>query len=169
MDRTIVRTSLPMAAAALLALSVASSPAAASAELARGAGTFASDGPAYTYSPAALVPVGATATVKVVETAAGTTVAASQVRGFAASESYAVHAHKGACGSSPSASGGHYQDVVGGAVDDENELWLGFTTNPAGNGSAQSGVDWEFRPGDALSGTFHHGGPTRVACLPVAF
>jgi len=164
-----VRTAVPLATAALLALAVGSSPATASAELVHATGTFDSDGPAYTYSPAVLAPVGTTAEVRVVETAAGTTVATLHVRGLAAHETYAVHAHTGSCSSNPASSGGHYKDDVSGPVDPTNELWLGFTTNRAGNGSAQSVVDWVFRPGQALSVTFHHGGPIRVACLPVAF
>ena len=164
-----VRTTVPLAAAALLALAVGSSPAAASAERAHSSGTFTAAGPAFTYSTSSLVPVGSTAEVRVVETAAGTTVATLHVRGLASRKTYTVHAHTGSCSSSSASSGGHYQHVVGGAVDDENELWLGFTTNLAGNGSAQSVVGWEFRPGAALSVTFHQGGATRVACLPVAF
>lgn len=169
MRHTAVRTLAPLAAAALTASVLAASPAAASANLVYAAGTFAAGGPAYTYSPSTLVPVGATAEVRVVETAAGTTVATLQVRDFAASTTYAVHAHIGPCSSSPGTSLGHYQDSSTGGVNPENELWLGFSTNKAGIGSAQSVVGWEFRPTDALSVTFHHGGPTRVACLPVAF
>ena len=170
MRRTTVRTAAPLTAVLALAASVlAATPAAGSAELAHAAGSFSVAGPAYTYAPGGLVPAGATAEVRVVETAAGTTVATLQVRGFAASTTYAVHAHTGPCGSNPLTSAGHYQDAVGGPVDSENELWLGFSTNPAGNGSAQSVVGWGFRSGGALSVTFHQGGPTRVACLPVSF
>jgi len=179
MRRTTLRTAVPLATASLLLTGIGlAAPSSASAELVHAAGTFTSTGPTYTYSPdtvssADRVPSGATAEVRVVATAAGTTVATLQVRGFPANRTYGVHAHIGPCGILSGTSLGHYQNVVGTGssyVNDENELWLGFTANEAGNGRAQSVVDWQFRPGGAQSITFHYGAANvRVACMPVAF
>jgi Cu-Zn family superoxide dismutase len=153
-------------AAAVLALA-ATAPHAAAADRVVSEGSFSSVGPAWTYHP--LVPDGSVAVVRAVETGSGRTVATLRVRGFAPSATYDVHAHVGACGSDPAASGGHYQNQVGGAVDEVNELWLGFRTNPAGSGAAHAVVEWQFREGEARSLTFHAATGARVACLPVAF
>lgn len=131
--------------------------------------TFSTTGPAWTYD--AVVPAGASAVVRTVETGSGGTVATLQVRGFAEAREFLVHAHTGSCGPNSAASAGHYQHVVGGPVDDANELWLSFATTPSGNGSAQSVVEWQVRDGGARSLTFHDPGRggMRVACLPVGF
>ena len=42
---------------------------------------------------------------------------------------FPAHVHALAC--SDNDAGGHYQFVPGGAVDDENEIWLSFTNTPA--------------------------------------
>ena len=159
------RPTLAVGAAAAL-LAVGSAQATAAAQV-RAEGVFSPTGPAFTYS--ALVPTGATARVHAVQTGSGTTVATLHVRGLQPHTTYAVHAHTGTCSTNPATSRGHYMDDPSGAVDPHNELWLGFTTNAAGNGRAQTVVEWQFRPGGAQSITFHQGGPTRVACLPVGF
>ena len=163
-----IRTTVP-AACAVTILWAAGGSQAIAADRVVAEGVFSTSGPAYTYD--GVVPTGATAVVRAVETGSGRTVATLHVRGLAPRTNYSVHAHTGACGSDPLASAGHYQHEVGGAVDGVNELWLGFTTNPAGNGSAQSVVEWTFRTGDARSVTFHDPAQAgeRVACLPVAF
>lgn len=170
MDRRRPRIPRPVVVLGAAALVVGlGSPQAGAGEQVRAEGTFTTAGPAWTYD--AVVPSGATAVVRTVETGSGRTVATLHVRGFTPSTEFSVHAHTGGCGSDPSGSQGHYQHQVGGAVDDVNELWLGFTTNPAGNGSAQSSVDWQFREGEAQSITLHDPARSgkRVACLPVAF
>ena len=160
------RSTVALGAAALLVAGWG--PSAAAAGQVRAAGSFDGDGPAYTYA-ASVVPSGASARVHTVETGSGKTVATLHVRGFAPNTTYAVHAHTGSCGSDPLQSAGHYMRDPSGGVSADNELWLGFTTNAAGNGRAQAVVEWQFRPGGAQSITFHHGGPARVACLPVGF
>ncbi len=170
MDRRQIRIALPTVALGGVAfLAAAGSPQAAAAEHVLSEGVFSTSGPAWTYDP--VVPSGASAVVRTVETGSGRTVATLHVRGFAPSTDFSVHAHTGACGRDPLASAGHYQHHVGGAVDDANELWLGFSTNPAGNGNAQAVVEWQFRAGEARSVTFHDPSQAgmRVACLPVAF
>ncbi|MDQ3663836.1 MAG: hypothetical protein M3353_04155, partial [Actinomycetota bacterium] len=124
MDRRQIRIALPTVALGGVAfLAAAGSPQAAAVEHVLSEGIFSTSGPAWTYDP--VVPSGASAVVRTVETGSGRTVATLHVRGFAPSTEFSVHAHTGACGSNPLASGGHYQHHVGGAVDDANELWLG--------------------------------------------
>ncbi|MFD2094043.1 hypothetical protein [Blastococcus deserti] len=161
------RTAVALGAAALLV--ALGSPQAAAGEVVRAKGSFSPSGPAWTYD--GVVPSGATAAVHAVEIPSRGTIATLHVRGFPASTEFMVHAHTGGCGSDPAASQGHYQDQVGGPVDDVNELWLGFTTTRAGTGFAKAAVDWHFREGEANSLTFHDPSRNgkRVACLPVAF
>jgi Cu-Zn family superoxide dismutase len=169
MDRRLAFVALPAAslASALLLAGTPSAGAAAAHVVAEG--TFSTTGPAWTYD--AVVPAGASAVVRTVETGSGSTMATLRVRGFAEAREFQVHAHTGSCGALPTASAGHYQHVVGGPVDDANELWLSFSTTPSGNGSAQSVVEWQVRDGEARSLTFHDPsrGGMRVACLPVGF
>ncbi len=170
MDRRHMLIALPAVALGVAALSLASSgPSAAAAGRVVAEGTFSTSGAAWTYD--AVVPSGAPVIVRAVTTASGRTVATLHVRGFAPRTTFAVHAHTGTCSSDPLSSAGHYQHEVGGPVDDVNELWLGFTTNPSGNGSAKAAVEWEFRAGEARSVTFHDPAQAgkRVGCLPVAF
>ena len=169
--RTAARpVALTAAALAAAALTVAPAAAAPSTQV-WADGTFSAAGPVFTYAPA-LVPAGAQVRVHAIYPGNGSTVATLHVKGLAPDTTYAVHAHVGPCSTSPSTSLGHYQHHAGTGpdfVNDHNELWLGFTTNDAGNGSAQTVVDWQPRAGQAVSLTIHQGGPTRVGCVPVAF
>lgn len=167
MSRRITRTLVALAVAVPAGALVAAPHAGAAGPSAFATGVFGAAGPAYTYDTA-LVPAGATAVVRTVETGEGSTVATLQVRGFAPGTAFDVHAHTGACGASPAASAGHYKNDPAGPADPANELWLGFTTGGAGNGSAQAAVGWLFRAGEARSITVHAAG-SRVACLDVTF
>ncbi len=169
MNLRLLSVAVPVASLAAVLLASGVSPAGATADHVRSEGTFSTAGPAWTYD--AVVPAGASAVVRTIETADGSTVATLQARGFAGAQDFSVHAHTGPCGPSSSTSAGHYQHVVGGAVDEANELWLSFSTTPSGNGNAQSVVEWQFRVGGANSITFHDPsrGGLRVACLPVSF
>lgn len=134
-------------------------------------GEFSATGPVFTYATG-LIPAGAQVRVHAIYPGNGSTVATLHVTGLAADTTFAVHAHIGPCSATPASSLGHYQDQPGTGADfvnEHNELWLGFTTNDAGNASAQTVVDWKPRAGQAVSLTFHQGGPTRVGCVPVAF
>ncbi|MDP9443182.1 MAG: hypothetical protein M3P83_02030 [Actinomycetota bacterium] len=171
MNRRLSIVALPTGALVVAAVlyAAAAPPAVSAASHVVAEGTFSSSGPAWTYDP--IVPIRASAVVRTIETDSGQMVATLQVRDFAGAVDFTVHAHTGSCGPNPLASGGHYQHEVGGAVDAANELWLGFSTTPSGTGSAQSVVDWHFRPGGARSITFHDPDRSglRVACLPVSF
>lgn len=55
------------------------------------------------------------------------------VRGLEPNTTYGAHVHAAPCAATPPG-GGHYQHVVGGAVDPVNEIWPTITTNAAGVG-----------------------------------
>lgn len=156
-------------------------PAQAAAERVR------AEGPWVSYN-ATLVPADATARVQEVRTASGSTVVTLQVRGLRANREYGAHAHVNACGATGGAAGPHYQDVIAPTelpndpayANPDNEVWLDFTTDDEGNGSAQALVRWQFRSGGANSvvmhdhatatdpGTAGTAGP-RLACFTVPF
>lgn len=145
---------------------------------------------AFTYNTA-LVPPDSTATVTV--TVAGSqTVVSLNVSGFVPTRGYGVQAATAPCAADPAAAGPAYQDTPNPAsppgrastdphyANAANELWLDFTTTPAGTAYTQRTQAWTFRPGEARSLVFlaRHsstgddapgdGGP-RVACLDVDF
>ena len=157
MRRTALRTALPIATASLLltgvglaAPSSADMPSTAAGELFR----YAAVAP-----NTEVLPVGASARVRAIETGSGKTVVTLQVRGLVANATYGAHAHYKACGSLAGDAGAHYQDVVDPAVlaaavavtpnrDPEtiastnaayanpaNEVWLDVTTDDEGDGN----------------------------------
>ncbi|XVV06592.1 superoxide dismutase family protein [Actinosynnema sp. CA-248983] len=118
----------------------------------RGGGSFATwspDGPATTYHPE-LVPAGSSAEVVVTTSDAGV-VTELKVTGLQPGRAYGAHAHVEACGEKGEAAGPHFQDKadpVTPSVDPEyanprNEIWLDFTTDDKGAGTAKSTVDWK--------------------------
>lgn len=143
---------------------------------------------------ATYVPAGSTARVQRVYTATsgGKSVVVLQVRGLVPNREYGAHAHKFACGATdPLAAGGHFQynpDPVQPSTNPAyanraNEIWLDFTTDGEGNGTAQSVVGWQFPNADGNRaqsvvihdhhtatdpGTAGTAGP-RYGCLTVAF
>jgi Cu-Zn family superoxide dismutase len=171
------------AAAACLALTTVALPAGARASQVRQDGTFGVD--AYTYNTT-FVPPGATIRIQTISPDSGQMIVLLHVHGLLPNREYGAHAHKLACGPNPADAGGHFQNLQGGAADPafanpENEIWLDFTTNDEGNGSAQTLVRWQF--GDRRAGSVvihdHHtatgpdgsagtAGP-RYGCLTVPF
>jgi Cu-Zn family superoxide dismutase len=158
-----------------------------------GAGTAAASAPEQVgtgaevvrYNPG-LVPVGAGANAFTVS--AGGTFTALAVRGLLPGREYGAHVHAKPCGAAPADSGPHYQHVPDpvqpstdpGYANPENEIWLDFTTSPAGSAFAVSHVDWTY--GDRLPAsvviheTHTHTAPgqagtagSRLACLNLAF
>ncbi len=86
------------------------------------------------------------------------------VRGLEPDTTYKVHVHNGYCSDDP-AGGGHYQNVIGGPVDEYNEIWPIVTTNSAGVGIGQASHDaWARR--DARSVVIHwpDDSAVRLAC-----
>lgn len=106
------------------------------------------------------VPVGAQVTVRAVSAGLHKTVVTLHARGLLADETYGAHVHYRPCGATGAAAGAHYQHVpdpaAGGSetvasvdpayANPDNEVWLDLVTNAAGNGRAQTVVDWTFRP-----------------------
>ena len=86
------------------------------------------------------------------------------LRGLDANTTYKVHVHNGYCSDDP-AGGGHYQNVIGGPVDEYNEIWPVVTTNAAGVGIGLANHDaWARR--DARSVVVHwpDDSSVRLAC-----
>ncbi len=176
-----LRTPVLLTAAATAAALLVPGPADAAAERVRAAG------PLVRYDTT-LVPEGATARVQAITTSSGATVFTVHVWGLVAHRTYGAHVHVRACGIAPADSGPHYQHRVAPAgqaatptfANPYNEVWLDLSTDDEGNGSAQSRVDWQTRPGGANSVVMHASqtstgettsgtaGP-RVGCLTAAF
>lgn len=146
-SRRITAAGLTAALAALMLATLSSSPAVAAAT------TLDTGRQALISYNSTYVPAGATARVRSIATASGMTVVTLQVRGLAPDREYGAHAHKFACSpTNPLAAGGHFQynvDPVQPSTDPtyanpKNEIWLDFTTDSEGNGSAQAVVRWQF-------------------------
>lgn len=151
--------------------------------------TFADSpsGAAVTYDEA-LVPVGAGATVTATS-GDGTTTVTLEVTGLEPNREYGAHAHTMACGADGKAAGPHYQfdqDPVSPSVDPtyanaDNEIWLDFTTDDEGAGSASTETTWEFPADRRAESVIIHAMPTatepgkagtagdRAACITVDF
>jgi Cu-Zn family superoxide dismutase len=145
-------------------------------------------------SPQADAPEGATARVQSVATSDGRTIVTLKVSGFASFAQYGAHAHTQPCGDparNPTGTdaGPHFQNVkdpVTPSVDakyanPQNEIWLDFATNRAGEGRSKAVVDWQFTPERRAHSVIIHERQTstepgkhgtagkRVACLDVPF
>jgi len=199
-----VRRSAVLAATAVLGtalvVAAATAPAGASVGPVEAGGTFAAPADAttaFTYDPSQ-VPVGARVEVRAVPTGSGRTVVTLHAWGLLPDETYGAHAHYLPCGATGAAAGAHYQNAPDPAVNGSltvastnptyanpvNEVWLDLVTNAAGNGRAQTVVDWPFRP-TATGGpravilhlnTTSTGGPVpagnagaRLACVTMPF
>jgi hypothetical protein len=86
------------------------------------------------------------------------------VTGLAPDTAYPVHIHNASCSGTP-AGGGHYQHMVGGAVDAVNEIWPVVRTNSEGVGLGMA-THGHFARDDARSLIIHYPQNTaiRVAC-----
>jgi Cu-Zn family superoxide dismutase len=144
-------------------------------------------GPAITYNEE-MVPAGARGAVQS-RSGEGTTTVMLAVRSLEPQRLYGAHVHSEPCGDRPEDAGPHFQysvDPVQPSVDPtfanpQNEIWLDFTTDEIGAGSAESTVAWTFpndrRPGSVVvhavqtssepgkAGTAGE----RVACISVDF
>jgi len=126
---------------------------------------------------------GGAASVHSVTTPSGKTIVTLHVSGLPADRSFGSHVHKLAC--SNNKAGGHYQNVPAvppvsvndpSVANPDNEVWLDFTTNAAGNGEAHAEVDFAFRADGANAVIIHDhhtesGGVAgaKLACLNVNF
>jgi hypothetical protein len=100
---------------------------------------------------------------RMVRTADGRTLVKVQAWGLKPGETYPVHVHNAPC--AVNNGGGHYQDLVGGAVDNVNEIWPGFTTDVSGHGNGRAANDFTARP-EAQAIVIHDsdGSGARIAC-----
>jgi hypothetical protein len=76
---------------------------------------------------------------QMIRTADGKTIVKIEVTGLVPGTTYPVHVHAAPCGIG--AADGHFQFEPGGAVDNFNELWPGFTANAAGAGNGMAVAD----------------------------
>lgn len=108
------------------------------------------DGKAITYD-SALVKPGSRGAVQT-RSANGATTVKLAVRELQRNRVYGAHAHTKPCGATGDVAGPHFQntvDPVQPSVDPKytnpkNEIWLDFTTDDKGAGSAETTVGWEF-------------------------
>src|SRR5437867_4218082 len=126
---------------------------------------------------------GGEASVHSVTTPSGKTIVTLHVSGLPANRSFGSHVHKLGCNDNKA--GGHYQNVPAvpptsvndpSVANPENEVWLDFTTNAAGNGEGHAEVDFAFRPDGANAVVIHDHGTeaggiagAKLACLDVNF
>lgn len=97
----------------------------------------------------------------ITRTADGQTIVGTHASGLVANTAYGVHVHNLPC--SVSNGGGHYQHVVGGAVNQYNEIWPRFTTNEARIGNGKAKNDFYARP-EAQAVVIHDTDGARIAC-----
>ena len=101
---------------------------------------------------------------QMIRAADGKTIVKVEVTGLVPGTTYPVHVHAAPC--DVGAADGHFQFQPGGAVDDHNELWPGFTANAAGAGSGHAMAD-RTAGGTAVSVVIHSPDRTpapKVAC-----
>lgn len=122
---------------------------------------YSKDVTAVTYNDA--VPTGAKAEVSVVPEGGMKTVLTLEVTGLASDHGFGAHLHTAACGADPADAGPHYQNEADPKkpstdpeyANDNNEVWLDFTTDTAGAATASATVDWLVRSGQANSIVIH--------------
>ena len=181
MRLTTINRQLPIAVCLSAVVLFVASPAIAGADRVR------SQGPLTRYSTA--IPAGSTARVQAVYNSAGDTIVSLHVWGLAPNTAYGAHAHQNPCGLAGAAAGPHFQHVMDPVVpstnpayaNPDNEIWLDFTTDEDGNGSAQTRVAWQFEPDRRPHSVIIHAEQThtgetdsgtagaRLACLTVDF
>ena len=94
----------------------------------------------------------------------GSTDVVLKVKGLTPDTEYPSHVHAATC---DTGGGPHYQNEVGGDVDDVNEIWLTFTTDKKGKAKSKADHGHLARE-DARSIVIHdHAGapPARIACI----
>jgi hypothetical protein len=99
--------------------------------------------------------------VQMVRTGDERTLVSVQAWGLAPDTTYPVQVHNAPC--NVNNGGGHYQDIVGGAVDSINEIWPGFTTNSSGHGNGFAANNFTARP-EAQAVVIHDTDGARIAC-----
>lgn len=136
-----------------LAMAAALTGLASSGEVTRGAFHTYAAGPGLEYDISGFA--------RMTRTSDGKTIVNVHAVGLLPNTAYGVHVHNQAC--NDNSGGGHYQDVVGGAVDAVNEIWPLFTTNAAGTGNGYASNGFRARP-EAQAVVIHAPGGARIAC-----
>jgi Cu-Zn family superoxide dismutase len=124
---------------------------------------------AITYD-AKVVPPGARVRVAVTKTSSGVVVRLTAA-GMVPRRAYGVHLHTQPCAGMPDQSGPHYQNrhdpktpsVDPSYANPSNEVWLDFTADPSGDGTAVSEENWAFDPKTPPRSLVIHGETTRTA------
>lgn len=130
------------------------------------------------------VPEGAKTAIGSIPMPDGSTKIVAKIKGLEPNSEYGAHVHTDPCGPSGDDAGPHFQQVpdpVQPSVDPayanpENEVWLDFTTDDAGNAVATTQGNWDFEGRMANSFVIHeehthtHPGEAgeagdRLACL----
>ena len=98
----------------------------------------------------------------------GVTKVVVRVRGLDPDTTYPAHVHNQPCSATPPG-GSHYQHVIGGAVDQVNEIWPTITTDHRGRGTGFA-LHGERARDDARSIVVHYPPDTsiRLACLDLS-
>jgi hypothetical protein len=73
--------------------------------------------------------------------------------GPSANRAYGAHVHVNAC--DVMQAGGHYKNDPDAGASATNELWLDFTTDATGHGTADKTADWTVRTGQAKAVVIH--------------
>jgi len=138
----------------------------ASAAPAGSQGAIVTSGEVNTFAQGVGLGYDITGKARMIRTPSGKTIVSLQVKGLDPNTTYPTHVHKQAC--SNGNAGGHYQDVVGGAVDASNESWPTVSSNAAGNGQGMVVNDWYARP--EAQAIVIHSTPTsiRLACVDLS-
>jgi Cu-Zn family superoxide dismutase len=117
---------------------------------------------------------GGSASVHSVTTTSGKSIVTLHISGLAPNRSFGAHVHVAACGTNQA--GGHYRNDPAGAATADNEVWLDFTTNAAGQGRAKAVVNFGFRPDGANAVVVHDRGTDaagaagpKLGCINVDF
>jgi hypothetical protein len=98
---------------------------------------------------------------RMVRTADGKTIVSVHVEGLTPGTTYGSHVHKQACADGEA--DGHYRFDPSGPATPPNEIWPGFTTNPAGVGNGRAVVH-SVAGSSAISVVVHAPGGAKIAC-----
>lgn len=98
---------------------------------------------------------------QMVRTADGKTIVTVHVTGLAPDTTYGAHVHQQACGVGDA--DGHYRFDPAGLATPPNEIWPGFTTDPAGVGNGKATVGGIAGP-TAVSVVIHAPRGAKIAC-----
>jgi hypothetical protein len=91
-----------------------------------------------------------------------------RIKGLDPDTTYPTHVHNAPCSDTPPG-GGHYQNEVGGAVDNVNEIWPVVTSNSYGRAWATAWHGYHARP-EAMAIVIHYPLDTsiRLACIDLS-